>query len=94
MSFEVELPLSCQGLRLRKTYDRFHGRQRAWVKVNGRRVGMWYAPVEDRGRRWAVAEFGIEPEHLPESGSVRIAIDPPAGTPLWSYSDLEIYALV
>lgn len=77
------------GLVLVKTYDRFHGRQRARVLVGGEELGVWYEPVQDRERRWAVGWFAarVLPKHR---GPIALAIDPPPGTPLWSVSTMEI----
>lgn len=77
------------GLVLVKTYDRFHGRQRARVLVGGEELGVWYEPVQDRERRWAVGWFAarVPPKHR---GPIALAIDPPPGTPLWSVSRMEI----
>jgi len=77
------------GLVLVKTYDRFHGRQRARVLVGGEELGVWYEPIQDRDMRWAVGWFAAR---VPEKhrGPTALAIDPPPGTPLWSVSTLEI----
>lgn len=91
--FEVELRAGTAGVRLRKLFDRFHGRQRARVLANGRPVGLWYVPDEDRRARWAESEFGFD---LPEpwaGGTLRLSIDPPPGTPLWSVSELQVFAV-
>lgn len=78
-------------LVIRKVYDRFHGRQRARVLIDGRLAGMWYEPVEDREHRWGAGEFVIA-EPLPP-GPITITIDPPSGTPLWNVGRLEMFAL-
>lgn len=77
------------GLVLVKTYDRFHGRQRARVLLGGAELGVWYEPFQDRDRRWAVGWFAsrVPAKHR---GPIALAIDPPPGTPLWSVSTLEI----
>ncbi|MFQ3668566.1 MAG: hypothetical protein SNJ74_01980 [Fimbriimonadaceae bacterium] len=93
MSWLVEVPAGAVGLRLRKRYDRFHGRQRARVLVDGRPVGWWYEPVQDRRRRWAAADFGFPIESGREARSVRLAVDPPAGVPLWSVGEIEVWAV-
>lgn len=92
-SWRCPIPPDNLGIRLRKTYDRFHGRQRVRVFIDGEFAGWWYEPIEDRHQRWAVAEYGI-PETLTRGkSSVQITIDPPAGSPLWSVSDFEVFAL-
>jgi hypothetical protein len=93
-SWECSVPLGATGLRIRKIYDRFHGRQRARVLVDGELAGWWYEPAEDRERRWAVGQFGIEEPLLRGKSSVRISIDPAASTPLWSVSSIEVLALM
>jgi hypothetical protein len=92
-SWRCPIPEGCLGLRLRRYYDRFHGRQRARVLVDGQVVGWWYDPAQDRSARWAISEFGIPSEFLTD-GSVEITIDPPAGAPLWSVGRIEIYGIV
>ncbi len=92
-SWAQPLPGNCTGLRLRKTYDRFHGRQRARVLVDGEFVGWWYEPAEDRERRWATSEFGIDRRFLEGKASVRITLDPPAGVALWSMAELQVWTI-
>lgn len=92
-SWNFQLPGDCQGLILRRTYDRFHGRQRSRVLIDGRFVGWWYCPRQDRTHRWGVSRFGIRPALLPSCESFRFTIDPPAGSPLWSFSRLEVLAI-
>lgn len=91
-SFVVDVPGESIGLLVERRYDRFHGRQRARVLVDGAFAGWWYAPREDRRRRWAMDRFGI-PAHLCRAGRVRLSIDPPAGAPLWSVSGLCVWGL-
>jgi hypothetical protein len=90
MRFIVDSSSDASALLLRRTYDRFHGRQRARVLVDGSEAGWWYAPVENRERRWAHDFFILQP-----SGSqCEIEIDPVAGSPLWSVSRYEVFSLV
>jgi hypothetical protein len=91
--WRTALPNGATGLILRRTYDQFHGRQRARVFVDGRLTGWWYDAQEDRGARWAVSDYGVSSEHLEAKSEVTIAIEPPAGSPLWSVSRVEVYAL-
>ncbi len=93
-SWDCPVPSGCRGLLIRKRYDRFHGRQRARVLIDGEAVGWWYEPEEDRVRRWGVAEYGIPAEFVEGKSQVRITIDPPAGAPLWSVSAVKVRALV
>jgi hypothetical protein len=82
------------GLLLVRTYDRFHGRQRARVLVDDRFLGYWYEPGQDRRCRWHQSNFGIPAEALRGKSEVKITIDPPPGSPLWSISRMEAYALL
>lgn len=91
--WRVAIPASNAGLILRKTYDAFHGRQRARVFVDGVLAGWWYEPEQNRGHRWRVGQFGIGRELVDGRASVEIAIDPPAGAPLWSVGEIELLAL-
>ncbi len=92
-SFSVSIPPDNHGLILRKTYDRFHGRQRARVFIDGVFAGWWYEPGEDRRRRWHVSDFGIESCLTHGKSHIQITVEPPAGVALWSISFYEIFAL-
>jgi len=87
------IPENNRGLILRRTFDRFHGRQRARVHVDGKLVGVWYEPSEDRLNRWAVSDLGIPADATAGKTSITITIDPPSGVSLWSVSRMEIWAL-
>ena len=88
----LELPAGTVALALGKSYDRFHGRQRCRVLVNGEAVAWWHLPREDREARPGNAWTSIPLKGA--TGSIRLALDPPAGVPLWSIGQLEIRALV
>ncbi|MEZ0326930.1 MAG: hypothetical protein ACAH95_13605 [Fimbriimonas sp.] len=92
-SWFITVPSPNDGLLLRRTYDRFHGRQRARVFLDGTYAGYWYEPVQDRECRWYISDFGVPPHLVAGKQLVEIAIDPPPGTPLWSISRMEAYAL-
>jgi hypothetical protein len=91
--FRVGFGRGFGGLLIRKVYDRFHGRQRARVLVDGEVVGMWYEPVEDRVNRWGVGEFWVPGEFVSGRESVVVTIDPPSGTPLWSVGRVEVFGV-
>lgn len=90
--FDIEVPVGTYGLRLRKVYDAFHGRQRARVLVDGAPVGVWFLPVQDRRNRWRVGEFGVPAPAGKQR--FRLTIDPPAGSALWSLSEFQIFGLI
>ncbi len=92
-SWFLELPPDSQGLLLRRIYDRFHGRQRARVFIDGENLGYWYEPEQDRECRWHVSDFGVPASVVQGKNVAEISIDPPPGTPLWSISRMEAYAL-
>lgn len=73
-----------------KTYDRFHGLQRARVLVDGERIGVWSATPTNRVERWGVTRFGLPPG-LPSQ--FRLTIDPLPGTPLWDVSEYTVWEL-
>jgi hypothetical protein len=87
------IPPDNMGIVLRRYYDRFHGRQRARIHVDGETVGVWYEPREDRIQRWAVSDFGIPATSTVGKSSLRITVDPPSGVSLWSVSRVEVWAL-
>ncbi len=90
-SFRVDISAQATGLRLRKLYDRFHGRQRARILVDDVYVGTWLAIEENRVERWGASEFGFA--ITPGRESVKITIDPPASVPLWSVSEMTVFEL-
>ena len=92
--WHVELPEGNLGIRIRKLYDRFHGRQRVRVMVDGAPAGWWYLPEEDRANRWAWASFGVDPALTYGKTVLEIAIDPPPASPLWDVSRYEILAIM
>jgi hypothetical protein len=92
-SWRLDVPQGAIGLVLRKSFDRFHGLQRARVLVNSDPVGTWFEPLQDRSRCWAIGQFGF-PLESNDAGSVEIVIDPPPGTPLWSFSEIEVFAIL
>lgn len=92
-TFSVEVPEHNEGLIIRKTYDRFHGRQRARVFVDDAFAGWWYEAGEHRTHRWHQSDFGIGAEWTKGKSRVKLTIDPPAGVALWSVSSYDIYAL-
>ncbi len=89
----LALPEGVRGLILRKTYDRFHGRQRARVLIDGDPVGWWYEPSEDRTARWGISDFGVPERFVRGKAEVQITVDPPAGVPLWSVSLVEAFGI-
>jgi hypothetical protein len=88
------IPPKNEGLILRKIFDRFHGRQRARVTIDGELAGVWYEPGENRDQRWAISDYGVAAELTRGKSSIEIAVSPTPGTALWSVSRTEIFALV
>lgn len=94
MHLTLEVPEGAVGLMLRRTGDRFFGRQRARVLINGEARAIWYDGWQDRARRWFVSTLPLPLDKPASSGSVRLSIDPPAGSPLFSFSELEAFAVM
>ena len=88
LEFELELPGPVVIARL---YDRFHGRQRCRVLVDGIEQAIWFSPWEDRELRWAIDHVAL-PNVAP--GRHSLVFDPSAGYPLWSLSELLVLAMV
>lgn len=91
--FRIQLPDHCIGLELEKGYDRFFGRQRARVWVDGEFAGVWSAYEEDRVHRRSYTDFPVPRRFVEGKSSVEVCIDPPAGSPLWNWSDIFYRAL-
>ncbi|MCG9893912.1 MAG: hypothetical protein MH204_00370 [Fimbriimonadaceae bacterium] len=71
------------------SHDRFHGRQRARVLVDGQPVGVWLRPHQNRSERWGTDLFLISGADLP-GPDFRLELDPPAGTPLFGLGRLRL----
>lgn len=82
-SFDVTVDNATPRVRLRRTFDRFHGVQRARVLVDGAFVGIWRSYTEDRTCRWAEDDFPLPPAATRGRDRVRVTIDPMPGTALW-----------
>ncbi|MBL8087508.1 MAG: hypothetical protein JNM85_05475 [Chthonomonas sp.] len=89
LEWVLEVPERCNGLRLARLYDRFHGRQRARVLIDGEEIAWWYEPEEDRIDRWAVSVLDVR---CWLSGPVNLTLDPPAGATLWDFAALAVWA--
>lgn len=92
-SFDVHLPANCIGIRISKTYDQFHGRQCARVWCDDDFKGLWYLPRQNRVQRWAKGWFGFEIERTSSERVMRITMDPPGGTTMWSMSEITVIGL-
>lgn len=93
MSFDAIINMENNGIVIRKTYDRFHGRQRARVLIDGENAGWWYLPRENREKRWADADFRIAKNFTEGKTKIRIEIDPSAGSPLWNVSSYKVFSI-
>lgn len=89
MEFTLKVDPRNRGVLLRRTYEQFHGRQRARVLVDGELAGIWYTPEENRFCRWAERDFFIPERQARGKTELRVALDPPAGSPLWSASSYK-----
>jgi hypothetical protein len=94
MEFDVKLNPRNQGVKLRRMFDQFHGRQRARVFVDGELVGIWFTVEENQHRRWSERDFFIPAGFTSGKSKVRITIDPPASSPLWSHVKYTVFSLV
>lgn len=87
MRWSIHSDRPVKGFVLFRTYDAFHGLSQARVFVDDRLAGRWFCGEQDRVNRWRIATFGVEfPGPIP-AGGFTVAIDPPAGAPLWSVSE-------
>lgn len=92
--FTMELPPENVGAHLARIYDAFHGRQRCRVFVDDVLAGIWYTPWEDREERVQADYFGLPASLTAGKSSIRITLDPPAGSPLWSAAWYGLDALL
>jgi hypothetical protein len=63
------------------------------VLVRGLFAGWWYEAAQNREGRWGISDFGVAEEFL-SAGPVEITVEPPGGSPLWSVSEMTIFALM
>ncbi len=82
-SFDLAIDPAAPAVRIRRTFDRFHGVQRARVLVDGAFVGVWRSYTEDRACRWAEDDFPLPPAATRGRERLRVTIDPMPGTALW-----------
>jgi len=82
-----------RGVFLLRLFDQFHGRQRARVLVDGQPVGTWYTAEENRTRRWTERSLFLPARYTAGKNKIRITIDPPASSPLWSHATYTAYCL-
>lgn len=93
-SFEAALPQDAERVILRRTYDAFHGMQRARVLMNGRMLGWWHQAEEDRHSRWAQDDLILTVPQDLRGQKVEISIEPPAGAPLFSIARMNCWATI
>lgn len=91
--FTLKIRPDNRGVFLMRLFDQFHGRQRARVSVDGQFVGTWYTAEENRTRRWSERSLFLPARYTAGKSSIRITIDPPASSPLWSHSSYTAYCL-
>ncbi|RYG39001.1 hypothetical protein EON81_02190 [bacterium] len=85
LTLDINVPFEAP-IRLLRTYDRFHGRQRARIFLNGEPIGWWRDAVEDRILRIATSSFGF----FAPAGPVRITVLPQPGSALWSFREIAV----
>jgi hypothetical protein len=92
-SWTAQIPQQAEVLIIQRSFDAFHGLQRARVFLDEELAGWWHGPLQDRVCRWAADSFHtrLKPDH--KGRSVRITLDPPAGVPLFSLSQIRVFAL-
>lgn len=84
--FDLRIDPANQGVKLRRRFDHFHGRQRARVLVDGQLVGTWFTVEENTAHRWAERDFFLPERYTNGKSRIRITIDPPASSPLFSHA--------
>lgn len=92
-SWSLCIPERAEILVLERRYDAFHGLQRARVFIESDLCGWWHSPIQNRTHRWAVDSCHIRLMQHQKGRKVTITIDPPAGVPLFSLSQIRVFAL-
>lgn len=93
-SFHIYVPTEADHLILRRSYDAFHGMQRARILVNGEMICWWHQPEESRESRWAQDDLILPVLQDDRGQKVEISIEPPAGAPLFSIARIECWATI
>jgi hypothetical protein len=94
MHLDVDLPDGTIGLMLSRVGDRFFGRQRARVLLDGEPLAVWYDDRQNRQHRWFKSSLPIPFPSPRPAGKARLSIDPPAGSPLFSFSVVTACAVL
>ncbi len=89
----VDLPVSAEILVIQRLYDAFHGLQRARVFIDEEMVGMWHSPLQDRIHRWHKDSCHIRLRGSQKGRKVKVMLDPPAGAPLFSLSEIQVFVI-
>lgn len=92
--FSIDLPAEADYLIMRRTYDAFHGMQRARIFVGGDMAGWWHQPEEDREKRWAQDDLILPVAQGIRGQRVEVSLEPPAGSPLFSIARIECWATI
>ncbi len=78
-----------RGLRLRRVFDQGIGRQWADVYIEGKRVGTWYNPGENRFKRLAESDFEVPQSLVSGKKQVQIELRPKYDSPPWTILELQ-----
>lgn len=92
-SWTVQIPRQAEILIIQRSFDAFHGLQRARVFLDEELVGWWHGPLQDRLCRWAADSFHTRLKPDQKGRAVRITLDPPAGVPLFSLSQIRVFVM-
>lgn len=92
-SWDVTIPENGRILIIERTFDAFHGLQRARVFFDNEFVGWWHCIIQDRVNRWATDSCHLRLEHNHRGRKIRVTLDPPAGVPLFSLGCLRVFGL-
>lgn len=89
VSVVLRIEPSNAGVRLRRVFDQWEGRQRVAVFVGGQYAGDWYDPDENRFMRLAESDFEVPT--LMTAGKRRIAVEfrPCSDSPPWTILELQ-----
>ena len=87
--FRVRIDPENHGVFLRRVFDQAVGRQTARIVVDGKEVGIWYVPEENRTLRWAERDYLIPSPYTRGKSSLTVQIQPIGGVP-WDAGEYRI----
>jgi hypothetical protein len=92
VSFDVSVPDTHNGVRLRRLNDQAASYQQVEVRVDGQPAGRWVQPLGNATHRWLEDSFDLPPELTRGKAKVRVELVPVQDAPPWSSSRYTVFS--